>query len=151
MAVDLVCLSLGVRSKMGGSVLVAALGVTALILLILFYYLSSENSKSRYPLQVIFFAFLLGVILLLGKTTIDYEDNCSWLVDNSTVVGNVTSYEHSYQCSENTNSTANTFYNITLWVIRLVSAYLLLAFAWEAITYFGWMKRGGKQREGENS
>jgi hypothetical protein len=82
------------------------------------------------------------VVVLLGKVGVDYEDNCSWLVNNSTTSGATTSYNYVYDCSENTNSTASTFYGVTVWIARLTAAYLLLTFAFELITYFGMIKKG---------
>jgi hypothetical protein len=131
---------------MAGSILVASLGIIAAVLCFLFWKLSEENSgEKRFPLQVIIFGFLLGVIVLLGKASVDYEDNCSWLVDNSTTVGDTTTYGYSYQCSENTNTTATTFYSVTLWIMRVTTLYLFFSFAFELFQWFAWRKKGGGQ------
>lgn len=128
---------------MAGTILIASLGVIAAILCFLFWKLSDEENGNRFPLQVIIFGFLLGVIILLGKAAIDYEDNCSWLVNNSTTVGDVTSYEYSYQCSPNPNSTARILYEVTLWITRITTLYLFFAFAFELFQWFAWRKKGG--------
>lgn len=134
---------------MSGGVLVASLGITAAILLFLFLKLGEEQETrsgwTRYPLQILVLGFLLGTLVLLGKTAYDYKDNCAWLVSNSTVSGGFTSYGYGYNCSENTQNTASTYYQITVWVMRLVIAYLVLVFVFEFILYLGWWKRGGKQ------
>jgi hypothetical protein len=82
---------------------------------------------------------------LLGKASIDYQDNCSWLVDNSTTVGDLTTYGYSYQCSPNPNTTATTFYTTTVWIARITTIYLFFAFAFELFTWFAWRKKGGGQ------
>lgn len=131
---------------MAGDILVASLGVVAAILCFFFWYLGTYNTDNgtRYPMQIIIFAFLLGVIVLIGKAGLDYKHNCNWLVDNSTTSGSTTSYSYSYQCSTNTQNTANIFYDITVWIARITAAYLFLNFAFELITYFGLVKRGQK-------
>lgn len=129
---------------MAGSILVASLAVVAGILLFLYWKLSSEaDSSARYPLQVIVFAFLLGIIVLLGKVGYDYKDNCAWLVNSSTVVGSTTNYAYTYNCSTNTNNTANVFYDVTLWIARIITIYVFLTFAFEVINFFAWRKKGG--------
>jgi len=129
---------------MSGGVLVASLSIVAFILLFLYWKLSDEDGGSnRYPLQVIVFAFLLGIILLLGKVSVDYKDNCSWLVSNSTVSGSTTSYGYSYTCSTNVEKTANLFYDITLWIVRIITIYVFLIFAFAVMNFFAWKKKGG--------
>lgn len=131
---------------MAGSILVASLGLIAAILLFLFWKLSEETGNNyKYPLQIMMFGFLLGVIVLLGKVAVDYEDNCSWLVNNSTTSGATTSYQYTYACSENPNNTARTFYSVTVWIARIVTIYLFFAFVLEVMNYFAWKKKGGGQ------
>ena len=128
---------------MSGTILVASLSVIAAILCFLFWKLSEETGGGRFPLQVIIFGFLLGVIVLLGKVAVDYEDNCAWLVTNSTLSGATTSYGYEYSCSENTNSTASVFYSVTVWIARVTTLYIFFAFAFELFEWFAWRKKGG--------
>jgi len=132
---------------MAGSILVASLIGVAIILVYLAIKLTERDSEGigDYAILIVLIGFLLGILLLLSKTAVDYEDNCGWLVNNSTTSGSTTSYQHIYQCSENTNTTANSFYNLTLWVIRLVVAYIIIGFFFQLFNYFGWWKKGGKQ------
>lgn len=129
---------------MGGAILVTSLlGVAAILLII--YQVLDRKSENQYAFKVILFAFILGIILLLGKTSVDYSNHCELLLANATVAGSITTYDYGYFCIENTNTTALTFYEITLWIARILIAYLVFAFAFEAIQYFGWWNRGGKQ------
>lgn len=132
---------------MSGTVLVASLIGVALILVYLAIKLTERDSSGigDYAILILLIGFLLGILLLLSKTAVDYEDNCGWLVNNSTVTGNTTSYNYAYTCSENTNNTATTFYNLTLWIVRLVTAYVIIGFFFQLFNYFGWWKKGGKQ------
>lgn len=129
---------------MSGTILVGCLAVVAAVLCFLFWKLGQDiDNKYSFALQIFVFAFLLGIIVLLGKVALDYNDHCSWLVSNSTTAGALTSYEYVYDCSENTNNTATIFYDVTLWLGRIVVTYLFLAFAFEIINYFAWRKKGG--------
>jgi ABC-type thiamin/hydroxymethylpyrimidine transport system permease subunit len=129
---------------MSGGVIVASLGVVGAILAFMFFKLGEREDGKHYALQVIILAFILGVVVLLGKTSVDYQDNCSWLVSNSTSVGFTTNYHYSYECSDNTNNTATSFYKITLWVTRLIALYLLLTFVFELFSFYDFKKRGGE-------
>lgn len=132
---------------MAGSILVASLIGVALILVYLAIKLTERDSSGLgdYAILIILIGFLLGILLLLSKSAVDYEDNCGWLVTNSTTSGSSTNYSYDYVCEENPNTTANTFYNLTLWVVRLVIAYVIIGFFFQLFEYFGWWKKGGKQ------
>ena len=130
---------------MGGSILVASLAVVAGILLWLFNSLRDGEGKSNYALQIIILSFILGAVLLLGKTAYEYKDNCAWLVNESTTSGSTTSYSYMYSCSTNSSTTPGLFYEITVWVMRLIALYVFLAFIWELIQYLS----GEKKRKQE--
>lgn len=130
---------------MSGTILVGSLAVVSGILCFLFWKLDDNDAKSRFPLQVIVLGFLLGTIILLGKAAVDYNDNCSWLVDNSTVSGATTSYSYSYQCDTNSNNTSRIFYGVTVWISRIIAIYLFLTFSLQIFEYFKWRKKGGGQ------
>jgi len=132
---------------MSGSIILGCLVGVALILLALYYSLRDSSGDSHYALKVILLGFLLGIILLIGKVAIDNNTNCSWLVNNSTTVGSTSSYNYVYTCEANDSTVANTLYNMSLWVMRLVSAYLILVFAFDVISYFGGKRK--KKIEGD--
>jgi hypothetical protein len=133
---------------MSEAILLTALGVVALILLSMFIALRDSQASGVYALQIVLIGFLLGIIVLIGKVGVESYDHCSWVVNNSTTVGNTTSYGYDRVCEINTNNTATSFYKVTLWIMRLVSAYLILVFAFETIQYFGGEKK--KKIEGDN-
>ena len=139
---------------MSGGILVASLGISSFILLILFLKLGEEQEKAegwtRYPLQIILFGFLLGILLLLGKASYDYKDNCSWLVNTSITSGNQSNYTYAYTCSTNTQNTASAFYDITVWVLRIVIAYIFFAFAFSFIGHLKDLKEGKGKGDGGN-
>ena len=140
----LVFLSLvGDEYFMSGAILINSLAIVGALLLILFFKLNEAEDKKHFLLQLLLLGFVLGIIVLAGKTALDYKDDCSWLVNNDTVTGDTTSYNYTYQCHTNENNTASIFYNITVWVMRIVAIYILLYFVYEILVFFGLMG-GGK-------
>lgn len=129
---------------MGGGVLVAGLGVVGVLLILLFFKLGEREDEKHFVLQMFFLAFIVFVMVLIGKTAIDYKDDCDWHMSNSTVVGNITSYDYVYECNVNTNSTSSTFYDMTVWIMRIVVIYLFLYFAIEVFYFLRDRARGGQ-------
>lgn len=128
---------------MSGLTLVVGLGIVGLLLMLLFFKLGEgEGERSHWILQVLMLGFIVGVMVLIGKATMDDQDNCSWLTNSTTVTGNTTSYTHVYTCNDNANNTARTFYDVTVWILRIVGIYILLYFAWSAFNYLNLWKRG---------
>lgn len=140
---------------MGSVTLISGLAVVAVILLILFIIIRQldlgNGTTTQYmimnALQLILIGFVLGIVVMVGKVGVESYDNCSWLVLNSTTSGNMTSYGYDYQCETNTNGTASLFYQMTLWMMRLITLFMILAFAFDTIQYFGEQKK--RKIEGE--
>ena len=131
---------------MGGAILISALGFVGLILGVLFLKLGQNEDQKHYPLQILLLFFILGIIVLMGKTTLDYKDNCAWLVSNDTVAGNTTIYQYAYTCSANTANTSNTFYEWTIWIMRIIALYMCAYLIYSVLKYMGWV--GGGKGEG---
>ena len=129
---------------MSGLTLVASLGIVGLLVALLMFKLDSQDNKHIF-LQVIFISFLLGIVVLLGKASLDYNDNCGWLVSNETVEGNSTIFANNYVCNTNTNTTANTFYQWTVWIMRVTFVYMIAYFIYELLVYAGFITK--KKRE----
>lgn len=121
---------------MSGTVLIAGLSAVGILLLLLFFKLSDGDNKKHFILQLVFLSFIMFVIVLIGKTSIDYQDNCSWLVTNSTTVGSLSSYNYAYTCNPTSNNTQSTFYQLTLWLMRITFVYLFLFMAVWIFDYF---------------
>ena len=121
------------------------MGFVGLILVFLFFKLGSneQGEEKHYFLQLLLLFFILGVVVLLGKVGLDYKNPCAWLVANDTTLGNTTSYQYTYQCGTETNTTANTFYNLTVWIMRIVATYTCLYFLWELLVFFGIIGKKG--------
>lgn len=140
---------------MGSVALIGGLAVVALILLILFIIIRQLDLGNGTPtqymimnaLQLILIGFVVGIIVMVGKIGIESYDNCSWLVLNSTTSGNTTTYGYDYACEDNPNGTASLFFQMTLWMMRLIILFMILAFAFDIIQYFGEQKK--RKIEGE--
>lgn len=126
---------------MGGAILINSLAVVGVLLVILFFKLNDSEDKKHFLLQLLLLGFILGIAVLVGKTALDYKDDCSWLVMNDTISGDYTVYNYDYQCHENTNTTAETFYKVTTWIMRIVAIYIFLYFVYELLVYFGLIGR----------
>ena len=101
--------------------------------------LQGEKPTNHFVLQLMILFFILSSVLLLGKVGIDDSNHCDFVVTNSTIVGNVTNNSYDYLCSTNTNSTSFTFYKITLWFMRLLTAYIFIYFTYEVLIYLCWV------------
>jgi len=100
----------------------------------------TADGKNHFLLQLLLFFFIIAGVVMLGKATLDTsQNNCEWLVANSTVSGNVTTNVHSYQCSANADNTGFIFYKGTLWFARLAALYIFVHFMWYMLQYIGWV------------
>lgn len=129
------------------AVLFGSMTVVCLILFIIFYLLKDTAGIGRYAMQVVLLGFIIAIVVLFGKLGIDDSQNCEWIVNNSTVVGNTTNYNYDWYCEAGTSTVGSTFYNLTLWIMRLTIAYIILAFAFEAIE--AWTGKKKKKIDGE--
>lgn len=102
------------------------------------------DGNKHFLLQLLLFFFLFFGIILLGKATLDSNNYCDTVV-NQTVedsVTNTTTYTYDYVCIENTTSTSLTFYKGTLWLVRIFALYLLIYFTYEVLKFIGWVVPG---------
>jgi hypothetical protein len=121
---------------MSSTVLIGGLAVVGAMLIALFFKLSDDPDKKHFLLQILFLGFIVFIMVLVGKASFDEKDHCNWLVSNSTTSGLTTSYDYVYSCSENTNSTHQTFYTLTVWIMRIVMIYVFLYFSFEVFNFF---------------
>jgi len=135
-----------------GLELIIAIGAVGFLLSYLFFKTDKDNSKAHLLLRLLLLGCLFGVFVLLGKAGLDSANNCD-LVINRTVdlddgLGNHNvSYFYDTVCYSNTEAnTSLTFYNLTLWIVRLISVYLLVYFFYELFIWISDMIRGQRGR-----
>lgn len=121
------------------------MGFVGMILVFLFFKLGNndKDEQKHYLLQLLLLFFILSIVVLIGKVGLDYKNPCAWLVANDTVSGNTTSYTYTYECGVESNTTAEKFYNLTVWVMRIVATYVCLYFLWELLVFFGLIGKKG--------
>ena len=124
---------------MGNPTILIGLGITTFALMYMFFKLGQNTSKdnNHFPLQLLFLFLILSCFTLIGKVSLDDKDFCSWNVVNSTTIGSTTEYSYLYQCSPNPNTTADTFYRVSVWIFRLVGFYVFLYVLYWVLRYFG--------------
>jgi len=135
-----------------------------------------ERDGTHFVLQLLILGFIMGVLLLVGKATIDancemklnetksiyeYGDNFtdyhwdSYIPedypifhpnDDTAFLFHVDTTYHYAKVCE-TDNTENTFYKLMLWFNRIVVAYIILYFIYEVLIHFGKIGRMGKKKE----
>ena len=116
---------------MAGITLLLALGMFLAVLLALIFRFNQgkqgeEHGQDHVFLQFLFVGLIMASLMLLGKAALDNNDYCDFVAVNATVNGSLTQYDFAYECVENDNSTAQTFFDITLWLFRIYIAYVMV-------------------------
>lgn len=124
---------------MGNPTLLIGIGLVTFALIYMFFKLGDKATEDNhhFPLQLLMLFIILSLFALMGKVSLDDKDFCSWNVVNSTTIGYTTTYGYDYQCETNPNTTADTFYKISLWIFRLVSLYVLGYLIYYIFKWFG--------------
>ena len=114
-----------------GLVLLLAIAVVVFLLL----YFANNLEEEHAPLRLLVFILAFSLLLFVPKVAVDNEDHCNLVVANQTVVGNITSFEYTYQCAQATNNTARLFLRgYTFWLV-VFAMYLLITFSKEIIDF----------------
>ena len=101
--------------------------------------LTDQEAPNHFILQLMILFFILSAVVLVGKVSLNSNDDCSFEVINSTIVGNTTTYAHDYVCVSNPSTTALTFYKSTLWFMSLILSYIFIYFIYEVLKFEGWV------------
>jgi len=121
-----------------GLELIIGLGIVGGLLAYLFFRMSEKELYDKhFLLRLLLLGCLFGVFILVGKVGLDSMTQCTVEVSNSTVDGGVTSFEYEQFCFETPETTGLTFYKLTLWIVRLISAYILVYLFYEI---FLWLR-----------
>ena len=125
--------------RMANIVLLVGLGFIGFLLAYLFFnFGKDEISQKHYLLRLLLIGCLFGVFVLIGKAGLDSTQTCNHVLSNMTLVENntVELYDYETLCYESDpNNTAKTFYVLTLWIVRLISAYILVYLFYEIFIY----------------
>jgi hypothetical protein len=115
--------------------LIIGLGIVGFLIAYLFF--QSKDEKEHLLLRILLLGILFGVFVLIGKASLDSTTQCSLELNQTVTDGNTTNYSYAPICySVTENTTALTFYKVTLWIVRLISLYLLVYFIWHVWKWF---------------
>jgi len=121
--------------------------VIGFLLLLLFMKLGDskkdENGKEKNThvlLQVLILGFILATFVIIGKASFDDGDkSCAWLVNQSISSGNSSTYSYEYNCVSTDTTTSFTFYQLTVWIMRIIGIYMFCYLAYVVLVYFGYV------------
>ena len=130
------------------SILMAGLGIVGFLLAYLFFnFGKDEIGQKHYLLRLLLIGCLFGVFVLIGKVGLDSSNVCELVVTGSYENSTVIHYDYDTVCYDSTeNNTHNTFYLLTLWIVRLISAYIMVYLFYEIFTYMRDMIAGRRGR-----
>lgn len=129
------------------SVLIGA-GIVTFLLLLLFWKLdgskgeNGEKKSNHVLLQILLLGFILAGFVIIGKASLDDSGSvCSWVVNTSAYNAStdVTTYNYSYNCVDSNVGIGLTFYNLTVWIMRIIGLYIFLYLVYVVLTYFGYL------------
>lgn len=123
-------------------VTVLGIGLVCAVLLALIYKLDDEK---HLILQLIFIFFIFATLLLIPKAALDENTVCEVVTANETLVGNVTSYQHTTYCYEKNDSTNSSFLTVTQRLYYLVIGYTIVYLAIAAFIYLYNSVKGGRK------
>jgi hypothetical protein len=114
--------------------LIIGMGIVGFLLAYLFY---QGEDKTHLLLRILMLGALFGIFVLIGKAGLDADTSCELVVNSTLVEDNLTIFSYDPVCYQITSSnTASTFYKVTLWIVRLISLYLVIYFIYEVFKWF---------------
>lgn len=127
--------------------LIIGIGITGLLLAYLFFKSNDDKGVGgHFLLRLMLLGCLFGVFVLLGKAGLDSTQSCDLKIMNETTMNETTTFNYDTICYSSTQAnTGLTFYRLNLWIVRLISAYLLIYFFYEL---FLWLSKIIKGRRG---
>ena len=166
--------------------IIIGIGIVGFLLAYLFFnFGKDEISQKHYLLRLLLLGCLFGVFILLGKATLDANQECELVHNytkndyqygnNFTYPNGTATYHWDYSASgvpptadkgvflfhvyeykdydvvcydKSGTNTASIFYGLTLWIVRLISAYILVYLFYEI---FMWLSRIVSGKRGRSS
>lgn len=121
---------------------IATAAVLALMLLL--HKILDTDKHFIFQLLILVF-FMVGSLLILPKMVIDSYAVCEPVVANTTVAGNLTTYEYARYCFERPEGTGVTFYNLATTMFYLFIGYFVVYLGFWAMLKLRDSVKGGKQ------
>lgn len=123
--------------------LTLGIGITAFLVL---YFVFLWNEKEHIFLRILGAFFFVGFLVLMSKSQLDFKQPCEFVVNQTTVTGNVTTYDYDYLCATEENSTAKRFHNLVMRFVYVFGFYVFMYFIYAWLLkrnekFAQWMKK----------
>jgi hypothetical protein len=136
-----------------GLELIFGIGFVGLLLAYLFFKSNDDKGVGgHFLLRLMLLGCLFGVFVLLGKASLDSSESCELVMtgqfdDNTHPNNTIKTFSYDVVCYSKTEAnTGLTFYRLTLWIVRLISAYFLIYFFYELFLWLSKIIRGRRGR-----
>lgn len=118
------------------------IGITVFCFLLL-YFAFKLTEPEHFGLRFILVAFFIIALPLIPKTALDDRQDCSYLINSTTVQGNTTKYTYNYQCEQTDYKTPSTFFKVVVFLTRLFWTYVFIFILWKMFgeKVIAWVKR----------
>lgn len=122
--------------------LIVAIGIICFLLLYFAFSLNEDANRDKgfAILKLILILFAVFMMVLIPKTTLDYKDNCDFVVTNQSEVANHTYFSYNYTCQTNAYDTPISFYKYVINFIRVFGIFIAVWFTYYVLKYFGVIK-----------
>ena len=117
--------------------LILAIGIVCFLILKIAFNLDEQH----FLLKLLLIMITLSIMILIPKVAVDTNDHCDFVLSNTTVSGNLTSYQYDHLCVENVKRTDTIFYKSYLFFLLIFVLYVLVYFHKEAIEFLGSLLR----------
>lgn len=97
------------------------------IMVLAFFYMAISLDEVHMPYKVISFFFGIFTLYILGSFLLNNQMDCSIVLRNETVAGNLTTYAYERECYPLPTSTGDITFRLLNWFMRISTAYVFLA------------------------
>jgi len=109
------------------TIVIGAIGISFVCAYMLFKIgdrVKDSPYNVHYALQIILYSMVVMGIFIAGTAAYNTGQVCSFTETNTTVSGNVTSYNYNYLCTDDPDNTGRSLFSVVNWFLRLMFLYL---------------------------
>ena len=129
---------------------IVGIGIFCFLLL----YIAFNLEKNHVWFKIFTVLFVIVFLALVPKVLVDEEDYCGFVVTNSTMLGNTTSFQYGHQCVPNTYQSTSLFFKGWAFFLGFTMVYILVFLVWYLLNKYmsklpsevqSWLRKGKKQ------
>lgn len=90
----------------------------------------SEGENTHFFLKILLFGFFISTLMLIGKDATDNANDCQLLINSTTASAPDTFYTYETVCLSTPYNTANRFYDLLTWFMRVFILYFFIYLVW---------------------